>query len=328
MGDNQLRPCYSLFLHYMKTIQKKILFENCKAYLFLSPWIIGLIVFIAYPVFATFYYSMTDYSILKEPRWIGFDNYNTMFFEDPFYWKSVWNTIYFTVFFVPLQMISALGLALLLNSQIKGLGVYRTIFYLPQMMPIVAGTLLWYVILDPRFGLLNSMLELVGIPKVGWLRSAVWSKPGIILMSIWGGCGYPMLIFLAGLKDIPEDLLEASKIDGAGPFRRFYHVVIPLLTPTIFFNLVITIITSFQVFTSAYIAGSDGGSASTGSKFGPLDSLLMYMIHLYRSAFRYFELGYASAMSVVMFLSLTALILILLRSSSYWVYYQGSQEQK
>lgn len=293
--------------------------EDVRGYLFVAPWILSLLVFTAYPMLASFFFSMTDYSILNPPKWIGLSNFTTMFTKDPLYWKSVGNTLYYTALAVPLGMATGLVLALLLNQRIRGIGVYRTAFYVPGLMPAVASTLLWMVLLDPRNGLVNSAIGLLGVRGPGWLRSAVWSKPALILMALWGGSGSSMLIFLAALKEIPQSLMEAAMIDGANTWQRFRHVTIPLLTPTIFFNLLMSIIGSFQVFASAFVAGTGGA--------GPLNSILMYMLHLYRQAFRYFTMGYASAMALVLFLVLVLITLLLIRSSSAWVYYEGTDRR-
>lgn len=292
--------------------------ENLMAYLFVAPWIFALLVFTAYPILASFYFSFTKYTVLNPPHWIGLENFQTMFTKDPLFWKSVWNTTYYTLFSVPLGLMVALLLALLLNTSSRGIGLYRTIYYLPNLMPAVAMALLWYVILDPRMGLLNAGLEALGLPRLGWMRSATWSKPAMILIHVWGSSGAAMLIFLAGLKDIPSSLMEAATIDGANAWQRFWRITIPLLTPTIFFNLIIGMIGSFQVFTVAFVASSASGDAGGG----PLNSLLMYMIHLYRNGFRYFDMGYASAMAVALFIVLIVITLALVRSSNYWVHYE------
>lgn len=292
--------------------------DDLKGYLFVSPWIISLLVFTAYPMIASFYFAMTDYTILNPPRWVGLGNFEVMFTKDPLYWKSVANTAFYALLEVPLSLAVGLVLAMLLNQRIKGIGFYRTAYYLPGLMPAVASTLLWMVLLDPRLGLVNAALRGVGLPRLGWLRSAAWSKPALILMSLWGGSGGVMLIFLAALKEVPESLLEAAMIDGANAWQRFWHVTLPMITPTIFFNLIMGIIGSFQVFASAFIAGAAGG----GSEAGPLNSLLVYMLHLYRNAFRYFNMGYASAMALAMFVVLIILSMALIRSSKYWVYYE------
>jgi multiple sugar transport system permease protein len=298
----------------------KALRKNLQAYLFVAPWILSLLIFTAYPILASFYFALTTYTVLNPPQWVGLENFSVMFRTDPLYWKSVWNTTYYSFLSVPLGQIVALGLALLLNSRSRGIGVYRTIFYLPGLMPAVATALLWYIILDPRLGLLNAGLRALGLPPLGWLTSATWSKPALILIFLWSGTGVPMLIYLAGLKEIPQSLLEAATIDGANMVGRFWYITLRLLTPTIFFNLIIGIINSFQVFTVAFVSSSPGGSQSVG----PLNSLLMYMIHLYRNGFRYFNMGYASAMAVVMFVVLVLITLALVRSANLWVHYEAA----
>ena len=288
-----------------------------KGYLFVLPWLLSLVIFTAYPMLASFYFSGTNYTILNPPAWIGIQNFRVMFTKDPLYWKSLYNSAYYAVLSVPLQMIVALALALLLNRKTKWIGIYRTIYYLPSLMPSVASTLLWMLMLNPRYGLINLMLAAVGLPKLGWLTSAVWSKPALVLMAVWGGTGWVMLIFLAALKEIPGSLLEAAVIDGANGWQRFWRVTLPLLTPALFFNLVMMLIGSFQVFGPAMVAGGQGSA-------GPLNSLLMYMLHLYRNAFRFFDMGYASAMALTLFAVLVVITMALVRSSGSWVYYEAS----
>jgi multiple sugar transport system permease protein len=300
--------------------------DTLRAYLFVLPWILSLLVFTSYPIVASFYFSFTRYTVLNPPQWIGAENFITMFSRDPLYWRAVWNTAYFALISVPLTLLVALGLALLLNTRSSGISFYRTIYYLPGMMPAVAAAMVWYVLLDPRWGLINQGLGLFGISPLGWLRSADWSKPALIIIAVWSGAGVPMLIFLAGLKEIPASLLEAATIDGANAMQRLFRVVLPLLTPTIFFNLILGVINSFQVFTLAFVASLAGaGGSGGGQTVGPLNSLLMYVIHLYRHGFRYYEMGYASAMAVVMFAVLVVVTLILVRTSNAWVFYEGSQ---
>jgi len=312
---------YTSWEAYLRARLSKRARDNLKGYLFVLPWIVSLLIFTAYPMVASFYFSFTDYNILNQPNWIGLNNFEVMFSKDPLFWRAVWNTTFYTLLAVPLQLIVALLLALLLNTQVPGIGLYRTIYYLPGLMPAVAAALLWYVLLDPRLGLVNAVLESIGLPRLGWMRSSDWSKPALILIALWGGSGGPMLIFLAGLKDIPKSLLEAATIDGANAWQRLWNVILPLLTPTIFFNLIIGLIASFQVFTVAFVASSASGS---GQSAGPLNSMLMYMIHLYRNAFRYFDMGYASALALIMFLVLILITLALARSSSSWVYYEAA----
>ncbi|MEN9938686.1 MAG: hypothetical protein RLZZ387_5265 [Chloroflexota bacterium] len=299
----------------------KQLRDDIRAYLFVAPWIISLLAFTAYPVIASFYFAMTKYNILEPPEWVGLENFQRMFFEDPLFWIAVSNTTYYALISVPLSLLVALLLAMLLNQSVRGIGVYRTVFYLPSLVPAIASTMLWLVLLNPQSGLVNAVLETVGLPRLGWLRSAEWSKPGMILMSLWTGVGGAMLIFLAGLKDTPQSLLEAAEIDGANSWQRLRHVTLPLLTPTIYFNLIMGIIASFQIFGQALVAGGSGGSV------GPRNSLLMYMLLLYRGAFRNFEMGYASALALVLFVVLVLLTLLVVRSSSYWVHYEGGPQR-
>lgn len=292
------------------------------AYLFVLPWIISLLVFTAYPVIASFYFAFTRYTVLTPPQFIGVENFVTMFTSDALYWRAVWNTAYFTFFSVPLGLLVALVLALLLNTRSRGIGIYRTIYYLPGLMPTVATALVWYILLDPRWGLVNAGLGLFGFAPLGWLRSAEWSKPALIMISVWSTVGVPMLIFLAGLKEIPKPLIEAATIDGANAFQRLVRVVMPLLTPTIFFNLIIGMINSFQVFALAFVAAA-AGSDSQVQNVGPRNSLLVYVIHIYRNGFRYYEMGYASALALVLFIVLIIITLVLVRTSDTWVHYEG-----
>jgi multiple sugar transport system permease protein len=296
--------------------------DNLVAYVFVAPWLTSLLVFFTYPILASFYFAFTRYNVLSDPVWVGTNNFVTIFFKDPLYWRAVGNTLYFAFLSIPLTLAVSLFLAVLLNQKLGGIGVYRTIYYLPSLVPAVATTFIWRLILEPRWGLLNIGLDFIGLPTLGWLESAAWSKPSLIIMSIWMGCGGPMVVFLAGLKDIPQSLLEAASIDGANAFHRFRLVTLPLLTPTIFFNLVIGLISGMQVFATAFVAASAQNAAGT-STAGPLSSLLMYMIHLYRYAFRYFDMGIASAMAVVMFVVLALITYLLVRSANLWVYYEG-----
>jgi multiple sugar transport system permease protein len=293
---------------------------DLRAYLFVLPWIISLLVFTAYPMLASFYFAMTNYNVVSPPEWVGLQNFQRMFFEDPLFWVAVWNTTYYTLVSVPLSLAVALGLAILLNQAVYGIGIFRTIFYLPSLVPAIASGLLWVVLLNPRNGLFNAALEAVGLPRLGWLQSADWSMPGVIVATLWAGTGGAMLIFLAGLKDVPQALIDAARIDGANSWQQFRHVTMPLLTPTIYFNLIMGIIGSFQVFGLILaLVGSQGS--------GPLNTLLVYMILLYRRAFRNFEMGYASAMALALFVVLVLLSLLVVQTSRYWVHYEGSTQR-
>lgn len=288
--------------------------EAIAGFAFVLPWVISLLVFTAYPVLASFYYSFTQYSIVQAPKWVGLDNYVTMFTADPAFKVSVYNSAYYAFLSVPLGLLSSLGLALLLNMRVRFIGGYRTLFYLASLTPPVAGTIIFIIMFQPRGGLINGILAFFGIQGPAWFTDPNWSKPGLILLSLWG-VGAGSLIFLAGLKDIPAELLEAASIDGANAWQRFWRVTIPLLSPVILYNLVTGVIASFQVFTSAMVIGGTTGR--------PQESLLMYFIHLYRNAFRYFNMGYASALAVVLFIAVLLITLLIFRSATRWVFYEG-----
>jgi ABC-type sugar transport system permease subunit len=279
--------------------------------LFVLPWLVSLLIFTTYPMLATFYLSLTDYSVVQPPAWVGLQNYRVMLTADPAFWVSVRNTAYYTVLAVPLGLAGSLGLAILLNLGVRGVGVYRTLVYLPALVPPVASTIIFISMFDPNSGLINAVLQQFGLPPLGWLDDPTWSKPLLVMLSLWG-LGAGALIFLAGLKEIPQALLEAAAIDGAGPWQRFRYVTLPLLTPVILFNLVIGIIGAFHVFTPALVIGGTMGK--------PLESTLMLMVHIYRHAFRYFAMGYASALAVVLFLAMLAVTGAIFRSARLWVY--------
>jgi multiple sugar transport system permease protein len=282
--------------------------------LFVSPWLIGLLVLTLYPIIASLYYSFTTYGIVDDPKWVGFDNYYKLLFNDHLFWKSVSNTLYFAAVSVPLGLVLGIAVALLLNRKVWGMAVYRTVFYLPSIVPEVATAMLWVWILNPQFGLLNAMLRSVGLPTLGWLTDPQWSKPSLILMGLWK-IGASMVIYLAALQDVPQSLYEAAELDGAGALGKLRHVTLPLITPTIFFDLVMGLIGTFQYFTTVYvISGGDGG---------PVDSTLFYGLLLYRNAFTYLKMGYASAMAWFLFIFVLIVTMFLFKTSGRWVYYQG-----
>ncbi len=291
--------------------------EAIAGLLFTLPWILSLIAFTAYPVLASTFYSFTQYTIVQPPQWVGLENYETMLTSDPSFWVAVRNSTYFALVSVPLGLVVSLLLALMLNMSAKGIGVYRTLFYLPVLAPPVVGTIIFMLMFSPEAGLVNTVLDAIGLPAPGWLTDPTWSKPTLVILSLWA-LGASTLIFLAGLKDVPQSLLESAAIDGAGPLRRLWHVTIPLLSPVILFNLVMGVISSFQVFTSAFVVGGTTGE--------PVESTLMYVVLIYRNAFRYFAMGYASALSVVLFLSILAITLLIFWSSRRWVFYAGREQ--
>ena len=259
--------------------------------LFCLPWLIGLTVFLIYPLCAALYYSLCDYSVLLPPVFIGLENYQALA-TDPLFWKSLGNTAYFAAGSVSLGLFVSLGLALLLNSKVKGLGLYRTIFFLPSLMPVVAGSILWMWMYNGQSGLINSGLRAIGINGPAWLADPAWAKPAIVIMAVWGA-GNAMVVYLAGLQDVPTSLYEAAIIDGAGFFQRLFHVTIPMISPVIYFNVVLSIISGFQAFTQAFIM--------TGSTGAPERSTLFYVLNLYNDGFQDLRMGYASAMAWVLF---------------------------
>ncbi len=282
--------------------------------LFILPWIVSLLVFTAYPVFGTLGLSFTEYNILKPPEFIGFDNFRQMFTADPAFWTAVRNTGIYAGVSVVLRLILSLALALVLNQGVRGIGVYRVIFYLPALVPPVVAAIIFLLMFNYANGPINAVIGALGLPPPDWLRDPSWSKPALIILGLWP-LGIEVLVFLAGLKDIPQDLLDAAAVDGATPWRRFLTVTIPLLTPVILFNLVTGVIYSFQVFAQALVIGDTTGR--------PLESTLMYMVLIYRNAFRYFSMGYAAAQALLLFIVVALLTLLVFRTSRRWVYYEG-----
>lgn len=279
-------------------------------YLFAAPWILGFILFTLFPITQAVRFSFMDYNILEEPIWIGFDNYKHMFTDDPLFYKSLYNTAYYVVFQVPLGIIVGLCIALMLNKDIKGIAAYRTMFYMPSIVPIVAATILWKWMFHQQYGILTNLVEMFGIASPGWLSDPAFAKNSIIIMSLWSA-GSGMIIYLAGLKNIPRMYYESAELDGAGSIKKFFSITLPLLTPTIFFQLIMGIIGSFQIFTQAYIM--------TGG--GPNDATLFYYLHLFYSAFSHWKMGYACALAWVLFAIIMIFTLINFTLSKKWVHY-------
>ena len=290
--------------------------EAIWGYVFISPWLIGFFAFSLGPLLSVLYFSLTKYSVLAPPVWVGFENYLQIFTGDPLFWTSLYNTVYYVVFAVPLEVVLAFVIALLLNGKIRGLPVYRTLFYIPVVVPSVASSVLWVWLLDPQLGILKFLLSLFGVSSPDWLQSEIWSKPAIVSLGVWY-LGTYMIIYLAGLQGIPRHLYEAAAIDGASWWSKLWTVTIPMLTPTIFFNLLMGIINSFQVFAFAYIMTNGG----------PLNSTLFYVLYIYQHAFQYFEMGYATALSTILLLIVLAATLLVMRWSQSWVYYEGQTEK-
>ena len=284
---------------------------------FTSLWLVGLGTFTLYPVLASLFYSFCDYSILQRPVWIGLENYTTLARDDLF-WKSLYNTLYFAVFSVPLGAAVSLSLALLLNQEVRGRAVFRTLFYLPSIVPVVASSMLWLWILNGQSGLLNwaltPVLDRFGLQPPTWLADPAWSKPALILMSLWG-TGNAMVIYLAGLQGVPRELYESAEIDGAGALRRFWHITLPLLSPVIYFNVIMGMIGALQVFTQAFVLS---GGQIEGS---PARSMLFYAIYLFDNAFYKLRMGYASAMAWILFLVIVGLTWIATKIADRKVHY-------
>ena len=289
--------------------------------LFISPWLVGFGAFYLYPAVASLYYSFTDFRILQTPTWVGLDNYSRMLADSQF-WKALGNTLYITILGVPLAVMTALGIALLLNvKKIAGIGVFRTIFYLPVVVPPVASALLWIWLLNPQYGLVNQGLGAVGLPHPGWFYDPAWAKAGIILISIWG-VGDVVIIYLGALQGVPQQLYEAAEVDGAGRWAKVRHVTIPMISPAILFNLITGAIGAFQYFTQAYVISEGTVGRGSGAVGGQNGSLLFYGIELYNEAFRYFNMGYASALAWVLLVVILITTAVMLRASRSRVYYE------
>ena len=287
--------------------------EAVEGYLYISPWIVGFLVFTLGPMLASLYYSLTTYNILSEPHFSGLANYVAIFTHDRLFRVALSRTAYYAVASVALGVGGSLLLAVLLDQRLKGVSVWRTLYFLPSLTPIVASALLWGWIFHPQFGILNYLLAKVGLPGPGWLASTEWAMPALIIMALWGGLGGGrMIIFIAGLQGVPAELYEAANIDGAGTWSRFRHVTLPLLTPTIFFNTVVGIIGSFSVFTVAYVA--------TGG--GPANATYFYVFHIFNRAFKDLDMGYAAALAWIFFLILMVFTAVQFAMQRYWVYYE------
>lgn len=288
------------------------------AIIFLIPWIIGFLVFSFYPIITTVFYSFTEYNLFEAPKFIGISNYAVLVKDNQFY-QSLYNTIYYIIFGVGLQLIFALITALLLNMHVKGRTLYRAMYFLPSLMPPVASALLWVWLLNPKYGLINSVLRVLRLPQPLWLADAAWTKPAIILMALWG-IGNTMVIYLAGLGDIPVTYYEAVEIDGGGAWAKFVHVTWPMLTPITLFQIISGFIGGFNIFTQTYIISA---SSQNGSLGGLRNSLLFYAVNIYQEGFKYLKFGYASALAVVMLIIVLAITLLILGTSKKWVYYGG-----
>ncbi len=288
---------------------------------FVSPWLIGLFIFTLYPILASFYYSFCEYRILSPPHWVGIRNYVELFTDKDYFLQSLWNT-FFMFLELPLALILSLVIALLLNQKLRGMGLFRTVYYIPSVVPTVAASILWLWLLNPDYGLVNKALTLVHLPPSSWLNDRVWAKPSFIVMDLWA-VGGGMIIYLAALQGVPQHLYEAADLDGANGWDKLRHVTLPAISPVIFFNLILGVIGTFQYFTQAFIM-TGGGSGGTAG--GPANATLFYALYLYQNAFQYFRMGYACAMAWVLFLLTMIASLIVFKTSVGWVYYEGGDK--
>jgi multiple sugar transport system permease protein len=286
--------------------------EEIAGYLFILPWLIGFLVFTAGAMVYSLYLSFFEVDFLSEFSFIGLKNYAQMLFEDDLWSKAMSNTAYFAFVSVPLMTTVALLIAMLLNQKVIGLSIFRTIYYLPSVVQGVAVAILWIWLFHPEYGPINGVLEFFGIPGPAWLTTEEWAMPAIIIMALWG-VGGSMVIFLAGLQGISQSLYDAAEIDGAGALSCFWHITVPMMTPTIFFSIILGLIGSFQMFTQAYVM----------TRGGPNNATLTYVMHIYNKGFNQFYFGYASALAWVLFLIILVFTLVILKSSTVWVYYEG-----
>ena len=275
-------------------------------------WILGFVLFTGGPIVASAVLSFTRYDIVTPPEWIGVQNYTRLFTGDPLFWQSLKVTVIYSVLAIPLGLAASMALALLMNQKVRGIAIWRTLYYLPAVISGVPVALLWMWIFNPQFGIANWALSLVGIQGPSWLFDETWVLPAFVIISLWG-VGGSMVIYLAGLQGIPTHLYEAAELDGANGWSRFWHVTLPMMSPVIFFNLIIGLINSFQTFTTPFVM----------TRGGPDNASLFYGLNLYFNAFQYFKMGYASAMAWILFVIILVLVIVAFKSSSFWVYYEG-----
>ena len=281
---------------------------------FAIPWILGLLIFTIGPIFVSIYLSLSKYDVISAPEFLGIDNYRRAFLEDELFWPSLGRTFTYAIGVVPISIIGALSLAILLNQGYKGSTLFRTLFFLPHLTPAVAMAILWRWLLQPSVGPLNFFLKQIGIKGPGWLTDPKWALSSLMMVALWASLGgNNMLIFLAGLQGVPQELYDAADVDGAGRWRKFLNVTLPMISPAIFFNLIMGIIGALKVFSMAFVA--TGGGASRATWF--------YALHLYNWAFQYFEMGYAAALAWIFAFIVIVITLIQFRLSKSWVFYAG-----
>ncbi|WP_415786524.1 carbohydrate ABC transporter permease [Deinococcus saxicola] len=290
--------------------------EAINGYLFIMPWLIGFLVFVAGPMLFSLYASFTNYDVTSTMRWVGFDNYVRLFTDDKLFWTSLYNTGFYVLFAVPLGIITGLLIAVLLNQKVPGQKIFRTIFFLPKVLTGVAVLLLWLWVFNPDFGPINVFLRAIGVENPPlWFSDPTWAKPALVIMSVWGAAG-GYIIYLASLQGIPRHLYEAAMLDGASPARQFLSITVPMMSPTIFFKLITGISGAFQFWEAALIV-------SEGGRGGPSYSTLFYGLYMWQKAFNDYQMGYASAMAWVLLIIILLITALQFYGSRRWVYYEG-----
>jgi multiple sugar transport system permease protein len=285
--------------------------------LFASPWLVGLSMFWIYPTLASAYYSFTQFNAVQSPKWIGLANYIELFTNDANFLAAVRNTLYFAIVSIPLAVLLAFSLALMLNTKIRGQVVYRTIYFLPTLVPEVALAMVWIYLFTPGSGLINVPFEWLGIYRLCWLSCPQMARQTLVLLALWI-IGQQVILYLAGLQDVPQDLYDAADVDGAGFWRRLRHITVPMLTPVIFFHVITSVIGALQFFAIPFIM--------TGGTGFPANSTLFYSIYMYKQAFQYFSMGYASAMAWLLFMTTLIVTLVIFRTAHLWVFYAGGEQ--
>jgi multiple sugar transport system permease protein len=289
--------------------------EAITFYILISPWLLGFLFFVVYPMGRSLYLSLTQFQIGRQPVYIGLDNFSRLL-EDADFWRSLKVTGLYVLGSVPGSTVIAIGIAMLLAQKIRGVSIWRTIYFLPSVVAPIAVAVLWFYVFNPQYGLINTLLGYIGVKGPGWITSEDWALPSLIIMS-WWTVGGQVIIYLAGLKNIPKEYYEVAEVDGAGPWVRFWRITIPMLSPTIFFNVILGFIGASQIFEGPLVLTNGGPNKAT----------LTYMLNLYQEAFQMGSLGYASALAWVLFVIIMALTALIIRSSSIWVYYETERER-
>jgi multiple sugar transport system permease protein len=298
----------------MSPLQRR---EAIAFYLFASPWILGFLVWTLGPMVASLYLSFTNYDLFSAPHWVGFSNYTQLVATDGEFHAAMFNTFYFVLIGLPINLVLALAIALLLNERLRGITFFRGLYYVPTLVPAVASGVLWISLFDPQYGILDAGLRLFHLPVIDWLTDPNWIKPAILITMLWG-VGGGMIIYLAGLQNIPEHLYESAKIDGAGPWSRFRHITLPLLTPTILFEVIIGLIGYFQIFDQIYVLTYNQ----------PGEQSITFMYYLFQTAFgsETNQMGYASAQAWIFFVIVMVATLLVFKTSARWVFYEGARQ--